>query len=223
MNADLVSLVNRFDLALQRQQYETNVVRCSAAAIGDYKFSARTGDSRGWVACDGRSLEKAIYVHLFAIIGSSFGGDATTFKLPDFRGRVPGAIGSGIGLTPRPLGSVVGAETHTLSVAEIPGHVHTGSTSVAGSHGHTTNATGGSQGLAVADGANTCVQTDASPGEINVWTTPTALVVNAAGDHGHSLVTDSTGGDIAHPNMQPTLFAGNVFIFAGIVSSAVSA
>jgi hypothetical protein len=47
-----------------------------------------------------------------------------TIRLPQYLGRVLAAAGFGIGLTPRPLGAVVGEENHTLTIAEIPPHTH---------------------------------------------------------------------------------------------------
>ena len=184
-------------------------------AVGDFKYSARVDDFNGWMACDGRSLDKANFRRLFDVIGTSFGGDKDKFNLPDFRGRVPGAIGGGQGLTSRSIGSVVGDETHTLTSDEFPRHVHLGTTASSGGHTHATNATGGYEGLAVADGTKTAVETDASAGELNVWTTPRALNVAANGDHAHGFTTEATGGSQSHNNMQPTLFAGNVFIYGG--------
>ena len=54
-----------------------------------------------------------------------FSGTVTaTFVLPDLRGRTPIGIGTGTGLTARTLGSAGGAETHTLTVSEMPAHAH---------------------------------------------------------------------------------------------------
>ena len=216
------------------------IIKIVKTHIGEYKTSARTSDFSGWLLCDGRSLSRAGYPDLYDIIGTSFGSiDSESFSLPDFRGRVMGSLGQGIGLTDRALGHACGEETHVLGVLEMPQHLHTGATQGAGSHNHSgstgtggihshsTNATGGSVGLAVADGTNTVTSTDPSPGELDVWTTPRALEVANAGDHGHfinndgihghSFTTDSAGNGLAHNMMQPTLFAGNIFMLAKFV------
>lgn len=101
------------------------------------KYSVRSSDFRGWLLCDGRSIDRAIYKNLFDLVGTAFGSDnATTFKLPNFKGRVPGAAGAGQGLTARALGATVGEEMHTLIVNEIPSHDHAGVTGAAGRHNH---------------------------------------------------------------------------------------
>lgn len=57
---------------------------------------------------------------------STFGGGdgSTTFTLPDFRGRALVGAGTGTSLSARTLGQTLGAETHTLTVAEMPSHTH---------------------------------------------------------------------------------------------------
>ena len=184
--------------------------------IGEYKLSAKTDDFNGWLLCDGRSLLRSEYPHLFTIIGTSFGSvDSTHFNLPDFRGRAIGIVGDGAGLTSRAIGDAVGSETHQLTSEEMPSHIHTGTTDTQGAHSHTTNATGGNIGLITADGTNTETDTDSSAIEPNVYRAPQALTMGTAGSHSHTLNINSTGGNEAHNNMQPTLFGGNVFIFIG--------
>ncbi|MBN1659541.1 MAG: tail fiber protein [Anaerolineae bacterium] len=78
-----------------------------------------------WHWCDGASLNKDEYPELFAAIGYNFGGSGDNFNLPNLMGRVPLGAGSGAGLTPRTVGQPGGAETHTLSIAEMPSHNHT--------------------------------------------------------------------------------------------------
>jgi microcystin-dependent protein len=89
--------------------------------IGDYKHSAQTTNHNGWLICNGQAISRTTYSALFAVIGTSFGvGDnATTFNLPDARGRVAGAIGQGSGLTNRTLGQNVGEESHMQTTNEV--------------------------------------------------------------------------------------------------------
>ena len=80
----------------------------------------------GWLQCDGLAVSRSEYAELFAAIGTTWGAGngSTTFNLPDFRGRGPIGAGQGSGLTNRVLGQRSGAETHTLTIAEIPSHSH---------------------------------------------------------------------------------------------------
>lgn len=81
----------------------------------------------GWLVCNGATVSRSTYSGLFAALGTTYGsGDgSTTFALPDLRGRTVVGAGQGASLSNRTLGGMVGAETHTLSVAELPPHAHT--------------------------------------------------------------------------------------------------
>jgi microcystin-dependent protein len=79
----------------------------------------------GWAPCDGRLLPIAQNDVLFALIGTTYGGDGVqTFGLPDLRGRVPLGTGQGTGLSPYLIGQPVGVETVTLTVNQLPPHQH---------------------------------------------------------------------------------------------------
>lgn len=75
---------------------------------------------KGWALCAGQLLPINQNQALFSLLGTTYGGDGrTTFALPDLGGRV--AMGVGNGFT---LGQFDGEETHTLTIAELPQHVH---------------------------------------------------------------------------------------------------
>lgn len=193
-------------------------------SIGDLKQSIQSSDHNGWLICDGRSLPRVGYPELFAVIGTSFGNiDENTFNLPDARGRVIGNTGTGAGLSVRSIGQIVGEETHTLTISEMPGHTHTGTTSAVGNHTHNYNdvyfaETGSNQ----IDGNNIfCAGTvgnndnrfrfRASDGS---WSyDPQNLATSSAGAHTHTLTTTSVGSGTSFNVMQPTIFIGNVFIY----------
>ena len=80
----------------------------------------------GWLLCDGTAVSRTTYAALFTIVGTTYGtgNGSTTFNLPDIRGRAPIGAGQGSGLTNRGLAATGGAETHTLSIAEMPAHTH---------------------------------------------------------------------------------------------------
>ena len=75
---------------------------------------------KGWAFCNGQFLPINQNQALFSLLGTTFGGNGqTTFALPDLRARIP--IGEGSG---HPLGERLGAESHTLSLNELPAHTH---------------------------------------------------------------------------------------------------
>ena len=76
---------------------------------------------RGWALCDGQLLPINQNQALFSLLGTTFGGDGrVNFGLPDLQGRTPIHMGSG-----HTLGERGGEQSHTLSISEIPTHVHT--------------------------------------------------------------------------------------------------
>ncbi len=80
---------------------------------------------QGWVLCQGQLFPISEYSALFALLGTTYGGDGqNTFAVPDFRGRVPIGMGQGPGLSNISLGQVAGSENTTLTVANMPLHTH---------------------------------------------------------------------------------------------------
>jgi microcystin-dependent protein len=75
---------------------------------------------RGWAFCDGQILPINQNQSLYSLLGTTYGGDGrTSFALPDLRGRTPMHRSDG-----HALGQKSGAETVTLTAAEIPAHTH---------------------------------------------------------------------------------------------------
>jgi microcystin-dependent protein len=84
---------------------------------------------RGWLACNGQLLAISTNQALFALLGTTYGGNGTTtFGLPDLRGRAPMHSGTGSGMTSRVLGENSGVESVTLLTTQIPSHTHTAAT-----------------------------------------------------------------------------------------------
>jgi microcystin-dependent protein len=206
----IVQIANNVDILRNRVNYNAFY---TVPHVGDYKFSARTDDFHGWLKCDGRTVNISDYQGLYEVIGTSFGNNgAGTFKLPRGQGRVPGAIGStgNVGDSNHPLGDRLGAETHVLQESEMPSHTHTGTTSTNGSHNHggATGSVGGTgaQGIAALGGGNDVAEDGGSHSHS----------ISNDGAHNHTFTTAETGGDQPHNNMQPTIYLGNMYIFAGI-------
>jgi microcystin-dependent protein len=164
----------------------------SSNYVGDYKQSTQIENHGRWFLCNGQAVSRSTYSSLFSLIGVSFGfGDgSTTFNLPDLRGRVFGGIGNGSGLSSRALGQAIGDEIHTLSINEIPSHKHQ-------LYGANSVGTDGVRPIGSLIAGTTSIKAS--------YTGKTTDCSNAM---------DSNGGGQPHNNMQPTLFAGNYFIYA---------
>lgn len=80
---------------------------------------------RGWAFCDGQILPLSQNTALFALLGTTYGGDGkSNFALPDLQGNAPMFWGQGPGLSLRDLGETGGSETVSLLESEIPSHSH---------------------------------------------------------------------------------------------------
>lgn len=88
--------------------------------IGEIRLCSFPFAPKYWAFCDGQQLSIAQNQALFSLLGTTYGGNGvTTFALPDFRGRRPISFSNTY-----PQGARAGAETHTLTTAEIPPHIH---------------------------------------------------------------------------------------------------
>jgi microcystin-dependent protein len=147
---------------------------------------------RGWAFCDGQILPINQNQSLYSLLGTTYGGDGrTSFALPDLRSRTPIHRSDG-----HPLGQKSGAETVTLTAAQIAAHTHAAKAS--SSPGNNTQATGRVL-AAVADAYR-------DPEAANSTAIRSGTVTNA-------------GGGQAHDNMQPYLTLGFVIALQGLFPS----
>ena len=88
--------------------------------LGEIKIISWNYAPKGWAFCNGQFLPINQNQALFALLGTTYGGNGqTTFALPDFRGRAPIHVGAGF------IQGQKGGETaHTLTVSEMPQHTH---------------------------------------------------------------------------------------------------
>ena len=148
---------------------------------------------RGWALCNGQLISIAQNTALFALLGTTYGGNGqTTYALPDLRGRAPMAFGNGAGLTPRSLGEPSGQEMVTLLATNLP------------QHAHALNANSARADRANAAGATFGVAADPT----YATTAPTSTLAPNA-------VTQA-GGSQPHNNMQPYLALNMIIALQGI-------
>lgn len=87
--------------------------------LGEIKMIAWNYPPRGWAFCNGQLLAINQNQALFAILGTTYGGNGTTnFALPNLQGRVPAHVGSTVS-----LGQQGGSQAVTLNTSQI-GHGH---------------------------------------------------------------------------------------------------
>jgi microcystin-dependent protein len=95
--------------------------------LAEVRMFAGNFAPRGWQLCSGQLLSIAQWTAVFALVGTTYGGNGqTTFGMPDFRGRI--AVGAqfsqGPGLPIYNLGEMAGTPTTTLILTNLPFHNH---------------------------------------------------------------------------------------------------
>jgi microcystin-dependent protein len=143
---------------------------------------------RGYAFCWNQILSISQNSALFSLVGTTYGGNGqTTFALPDLRGRAPIGYGNAPGLGNYDLGQMAGATSTTLTINNMPAHVHT----VSGA------------GLTSIPSASTAAATTNTPGATlvpavmpTVGTGPNALQVKGyvAQDNTTTLAPGTVGG-----------------------------
>lgn len=158
--------------------------------LGEVRIAGFGFPPNGWALCNGQLLSINQNQALFALLGTTYGGDGrTTFALPDFRGRVPMHVGNGY-----VQGQSGGEAKHTLTLGELP------------MHGHTLNASGGAATTVVPTGNLLAAPTTPLYGT----GTPVALAPGAVG---------TTGSNQPHDNMPPYLTLNFIIALQGVFPS----
>ncbi|MBV8516254.1 MAG: phage tail protein [Acidobacteria bacterium] len=144
------------------------------AFIGEIRMFAGNYAPEGWAFCDGAELSIGEQPVLFRLIQTKYGGDGhSTFRLPDLRGRAPVHAGNGYA-----LGQKGGSETVTLTLAELPIHIH-------------------------GFNASTAVATDSTPENKLFGEAASMSIYAATANAPVPNALDAAGGGQPHENMQP--------------------
>lgn len=159
----------------------------STPYIGEIRMLGFGRTPTGWQACDGSLLPISQYDTLFALIGTTYGGDGqNTFAVPDLRGRLPIHQGQGPGLSNHVIGQQAGTEEVTVLTTQMPAHTHV---------------------MVATTGASTAITPGPAllPGTVSgdTFYVNTITGNNAAAMSGQMLTV--SGGSQPHENCMPTL------------------
>ena len=160
--------------------------------MGEIQWVSFNFAPKGWALANGQLLPINQNQALFSLLGTTYGGDGrVNFGLPDLRGRVPISLGGS-----HTLGERNGAESVTVTQAQLPTHVHTSAVS---EHRGSTNVPGAPGGAFLAAGPRAYGATG-----------------NSQFDPG---AVSAVGGSQPHTNMQPSLVLTAIIALQGIFPS----
>jgi microcystin-dependent protein len=121
--ADFKQIKTNKELTQQLAELDETVRNFSPEAVGSMKFWPSLTIPANWRVCNGDSLDKTEYAALFAIVGTTFGGEGNFFKLPNVAGAFPVAYrdsDTDFGQ----LGKTGGEKAHQLTADELASHTH---------------------------------------------------------------------------------------------------
>lgn len=173
--------------------------------VGEIRMFAGNFPPLDWAFCNGQLLQISQYDTLFALIGTTYGGDGqSTFALPNLQSRVPMHFGQGPGLSNYVQGQTGGVENVTLTGQQLPIHTHTLFSQ-------------STPGGVAAPAANATLADMGPQGETRVGTYKpydgTSQVTLAAQTVGNA------GGNQPHNNIQPTLAVSFIISLFGVFPS----
>ena len=169
----------------------------SSPFIGEIRMFGGSFAPAGWAFCDGRLLPISEYDALFALIGTTYGGDGQeTFALPNLGGRIPVGAGTGTTGTTYTYGEMAGTESVTLTTQQIPIHTHV-------AFGSVDPATSNSPQ------ANIPASLPVAAGQLPYGTDPPPAPLSASS-------ISPAGGSQPHENCQPFLVISFIISLSGI-------
>jgi microcystin-dependent protein len=159
--------------------------------LSEIKIVSFNFPPKGWALCNGQLLPINQNQALFALLGTTYGGNGqTNFALPNLRGRVPIHFGNG-----HTLGEAAGSSSVTISQQTMPQHLHFLQAS----------STAANQ-LTPGSGVLANVQA-------KIYNDPTALTTLSPAS------VSSVGGSQPHNNMMPYLVLNFIIALQGIFPS----
>jgi microcystin-dependent protein len=162
--------------------------------IAEIKLISFNYPPKGWAFCNGQLLPINQNQALFSILGTMYGGNGqTNFALPNLQGRVP--IHQGINQGSYNVGQAAGELAHTLTISEMPAHIHPA----------VAQSTPSNPGVTPVNSIWAATSTSAFASAPNVMMNPAAVT--------------NVGGSQSHPNQPPYLVLNFVIALVGIFPS----
>ncbi len=173
--------------------------------LGEVRMFGGNFAPSGWALCNGQLMSIAQNSALFAILGTTYGGDGIqTFALPNFQGVVPMSWGQARSGSQYSIGQTGGSESVTLIMTQMPMHNHTVGVS--------------NQGGTTVDPTNGFVAEINTGSPRQPTTTTPAFNSSATGTMAPNAVSIA-GGSQPHENMQPFLAVSFIIALQGIFPS----
>ena len=158
--------------------------------LSEIKLVSFNFPPKGWALCNGQFLPINQNQALFALLGTTYGGNGqTTFALPNLKGRVPIHFDAS-----HNLGEAAGSTSVTVNIQQLPTHIH--SVMVNSASGTSANPANNFLG-----NAN------------NMYAAPQNLTTMNPG------TITSVGGSQPHNNMMPYLVLNFIIALQGIFPS----
>ncbi len=178
----------------------------SSPFLGEIRMFGFNFAPTGWQLCNGQTLAISQYAALFALLGTTYGGNGTTtFQLPNLQGQVPIHQGTGGGST-YVIGEASGSANVSLLYNNMPLHTHLVN-AVTTTASNVQTPAGNYPAAALA-----AVHTGAAPAVTTFSTATPNAQMNAA-------TVAQAGGNVPHNNMQPYLVVNFCIAMVGLFPS----
>ena len=198
---DFVELTDKTNRVLMEEvnALKEQIAGLTPAPIGSIQMWPSDTLPNGYHLCDGSSLNVSEYSELYKVLGTTYGGSGTSFKLPNMQGVFVAGKGAN---DYNALGATGGANKVALGISEMPKHNHNTSSSI--SDGKITTESGGSHSHTFgvyAGGSN-------EKGAERASKTSDTASTSSGGAHTHKVQLYARGGDsngstVPHENRPP--------------------
>jgi microcystin-dependent protein len=170
---------------------EVGILGGSEPFLSEIKLVSFNFPPKGWALCNGQLLPINQNQALFALLGTTYGGNGqTNFALPNLRGRVPIHMSAA-----HSLGEAAGSTSVTVNIQQLPTHTHL------------------LQGSGTAGDTPSPTSTVLAQSPTLIYGPPSALTTL------NPINVTSVGGSQPHNNMMPYLVLNFIIALQGIFPS----